>query len=193
MPKRVEILHKQRLFDKFIFRIDEAQLRFEKYNGQLSEPITRLNLDRGDSAAAVVYDPDSKSVFLTEQFRFSTYEKGPGWLLEIPAGMVETKEDENASIKRELEEEIGYRVTEVRKIMTFYLSPGGTSERIHLFYAKVSSTHKVSQGGGLAAEGEDIRTVKLTLKEALAKIDSGEICDAKTIIGLQWLQAGNAT
>ena len=91
-------------------------------------------------------------------------------------------------MRRELEEEIGYRVTSLQHVSTFYLSPGGLSERIFLFYARVSTTQRVSVGGGLAAEGENIRVVTLPVQEALHRLQSGRILDAKTIIGLQWLK-----
>src|SRR5262249_52373328 len=130
-------------------------------------------------------------VIFTEQFRYPAYEKGPGWLLEIPAGTIEDGEtdDPRVTLRRELMEEIGYEVMQFRKIASFYVSPGATSERIHLYYAAASPTDQKGKGGGLAAEGEDIRTVVMSVADALKKIESGEIVDAKTIIGLQWLQS----
>src|SRR5882724_6560615 len=134
MPKRVEILNKQEVFHKFIFRVEEVQLRHERYNGKMSDALTRLNLNRGDSVAAVVHDQKANSVILVEQFRYPTYEKGPGWLIELPAGIVSDKENPQKTVQRELMEEIDYEAKKVQHITTFYVSPGGTSERIYLYY-----------------------------------------------------------
>ena len=188
MPRRVEILNKQEVFHKFIFRIEEVQLRYERFHGKMSEALTRLNFNRGDSVAAVVHDRAADTVILVEQFRYPTYEKGPGWLIELPAGIVSDKENPQKTVQRELMEEVGYEAKKVQHISTFYVSPGGTSERIHLYYASVVPKDQTSTGGGLAPEGEDIHVLSLKVSDALAKVASGEIADAKTIIGLQWLQ-----
>jgi nudix-type nucleoside diphosphatase (YffH/AdpP family) len=189
MPNRVEISSKKRVFEKAIFRIDEITLRHENYKGGMSKEMTRLNLDRGDSVAAVVHNPTADTLLLTEQFRLSTYDKGPSWLMEIPAGMISKNEPPDQAMRREIEEEIGYRVTSLRPIFTFYLSPGATSERIFLFYAKVETKQKVGSGGGLVTEGEDIRLMELSKAEVFQKMDNGVIADAKTLVGLQWLRA----
>ena len=188
MAKRVEIIKKEIAFQKYIFTVEEVHLRHELINGQMSDELIRLNLNRGDSVAALIHNPENDTILFTEQFRYATHEKGPGWLLEVPAGMLEKDEDPRAAMQRELIEEIGYSVESLQHISTFYLSPGGTSERIHLFYARVNPKDKTSHGGGLEKEGEDIRTVILSFEEARQKIVTGEIVDAKTIIGLQWLQ-----
>ncbi len=188
MTKRVEILSKERIFKKSIFAVDEVRLRHEKYDGEMSEELTRLTLDRGDGVAAIVHDIDTEKLIFTEQFRYSTYDNGDGWLLETPAGMIEHGEDPDNAMRREILEEIGYEVEELRPISTFYLSPGGTSERIFLYYAAVSSTHKIGDGGGVLGEGEDIRTVVIPFRTAMKMMYAGEIKDAKTIIGLQWMQ-----
>ncbi len=188
MPKRVEILNRAEVFQKSIFRMEEITFRYETYAGDMSADIQRLSLDRGDSVAAVVHETKQNVLIFTEQFRISTYDKGPGWLLELPAGILEAGEAPDRAMRRELEEEIGYRVSSLQHINTFYLSPGGISERVFLFYARVSTTQRVSMGGGLAAEGENIRVVTLPVPEALHRIQSGKIVDAKTIIGLQWLK-----
>jgi nudix-type nucleoside diphosphatase (YffH/AdpP family) len=188
MPARVDILEKREIFRKAIFRIEEARLRHERYDGTMSGEIMRLSLERGDGVTAVLHNRADDTVILIEQFRYSTYDNGPGWLLELPAGMVEPGEDPADTMRRELVEEVGYRAVELAHISTFYLSPGGTSERIFLYYASVQPSDRVNDGGGMEDESEDIRTVVTPFDQAVAKIASGEIIDAKTIIGLQWLQ-----
>lgn len=141
---------------------------------------------------ALVYNHPKDVVVLTEQFRYPTYEKGPGWILELAAGIVEPDEAPADTMRRELAEEIGYVVHTIRPISTFYVSPGGSSERIHLFFASVTDSERTSMGGGVLDEGEDIRRVELPFQRALEMIDSKDIMDAKTVIGLQWLQLNKA-
>jgi ADP-ribose pyrophosphatase len=191
MNKRVEILHQETAYQKFFFTLEETRFRHELFNGQMSDEMTRISLERGDSAAVILYNRANKNVIMTEQFRYPTYKKGPGWLLEIPAGTIEEDEDghPDVTMSREIMEEIGYDVkTGLRKLMTFYVSPGGTSERIHLYYAAVTPKDKVGPGGGVLSEGEDIRVLSVQLDSALKLIAEGKIVDAKSIIGLQWLQ-----
>ncbi len=187
--RRVEIIHKSRTDLRF-FHIEETRLRYERYDGTMSAEMVRLNLQRGDAAAAIVHDPAADTVVLVEQFRYSTYEKGPGWLLEIPAGVVEPGKDADPAVtmRRELEEEIGYHVADLRHIYTFYLSPGGSSERVFLYYATASLKDKQSAGGGLLIENEDIHVLTLPTGEAFARMKSGAIQDAKSLVGLQWLE-----
>ena len=197
MNKRVEILSKQEIFRKHFFLIEEAKLRHELFNGEMSSELTRLSFNRGDSAAVVLHDPLSDTVIMTEQFRYPVYakDKDKAWILEIPAGSIEEHEnaDPTITLRRELMEEIGYTVNSFRKIASFFVSPGGTSERIHLFYSAITPKDRIATGGGVVTEGEDIRMVSVGVQAALYKITTGEIMDAKTIIGLQWLQMNRQT
>jgi len=183
--KKVDVLRRKRVFDD-VFKIDEAELQFELRNGQMSPPVRRLSFERGDSVAAVVWRRDNDTLLFTEQFRFPTITKGPGWLLEIIAGVIDEGETPDAAIRREIEEEVGYRAQHVTPISTFYVSPGGSSERIALFSAEVSATDQVSEGGGVQTEHEDIRIVTLASAAARDALDEHRFMDAKTIIGLQW-------
>ena len=183
--KKVDVLRRKRVFDD-VFKIDEAELQFELRNGEMSAPVRRLSFERGDSVAAVVWRRDNDTLLFTEQFRFPTITKGPGWLLEIIAGVIDEGETPDAAIRREIEEEVGYRAQHVTPISTFYVSPGGSSERIALFSAEVSATDQVSEGGGVQTEHEDIRIVTLASAAARDALDEHRFMDAKTIIGLQW-------
>jgi nudix-type nucleoside diphosphatase (YffH/AdpP family) len=195
VPKRVEFISKKEVFRKFIFKIEEAHLRYERYNGMMSEEIVRLNLNRGDSTAAILHDKQVDTIILVEQFRYSTYDKGPGWMLEIPSGIIDPDLDPDpaVSMRREIEEEIGYTVKSLRLITRFYLSPGGSSERIFLYYATINSNDPTSKSGGVMAEGENIRVLTVKVSDALHKMEKGEIIDAKTIIALQWLKMNRGT
>lgn len=185
---KAEVHSRRRLLDDF-FKVDEAEVSFERPDGTMTPTVRRLVFERGDSAAAVVVHRDSGDLLFTEQFRFPTLDKGPGWLLELVAGMVEAGVTPEATLAREIEEELGYRVARCEPIATFYLSPGGSSERIWLYYVEVGADARVSAGGGLAAENEDIRVVRLPEAEAKARLAAGGFADAKTLIGLQWLFA----
>ena len=186
--RKVDVRSRRRLLDDF-FKVDEAELSFERFDGSMTPPVRRLVFERGDSVAAVVFDRDAERLLLTEQFRFPTFEKGPGWLIEIIAGMIDRGEQPEVSIRREIEEELGYRANHIEHIATFYVSPGGSSERIWLYYAEVGEAGHVSAGGGLPGEHEDIRVVSISPEEARGALKDGKIADAKTIIGLQWLFA----
>ena len=185
--RKVEIQDKHIVFDN-VFKIEEATLRFQKFNGQMSEPVRRLVFERGDSAAALLFNRDAQRVILINQFRYPTYEKGQGWLYEVVAGVIDANEQPEESIRREVREEIGYEANELTHIATFYVSPGGTSERIILFYGEVGDADRVSAGGGLASEHEDIQLVELTLPDLWRALENGDIVDAKTLVAAQWLQ-----
>jgi nudix-type nucleoside diphosphatase (YffH/AdpP family) len=183
---KVQIQQKKRILDDF-FKVEEVHLRYERFDGQMSPVVRRLNFERGDSVAAIIFDPKSQHILLVNQFKYPAYEKGQGWITETVAGMLDEDESPESAARREVEEETGYKVLKLEHISTFYVSPGGSSERIILYYAEVEETNKIKAGGGLAGENEDIMTVELSLAEALQQIQSGEIADAKTIVGILWL------
>jgi len=186
--KRIVIYGKRRVFDGF-FKIDEAELSFERFDGKMSPAVRRLCFERGDSVAAILFDSERGKVLLVKQFKYPTYEKGLGWIVETVAGILEPGETPEAALRRETLEETGYEIALLEPIARFYVSPGGSSERIFLYYAEVRKTGKVGVGGGLTREHEDIKTVEYTPEELDHALASGEIQDAKTIIAVQWWQA----
>jgi ADP-ribose pyrophosphatase len=131
----------------------------------------------------VLHDVPANEVVFVEQARVAT----SGWILELPAGRVEPNEDPAATAGREAEEETGAAPATVQRISRFYLSPGGCSERLHLFYCPFSDGLTVHEYAGLAQDSEDIRVHRIPLPRALEMIETGEIADAKTMIGLYWL------
>lgn len=193
MTKRFEILKERDVFRQAIFTVREAHLRHEKYDGTMSEEIVRLNLERGDSVAAIVHDVARDLLYFTEQFRYPTIANSSGWLLELPAGAVDAGETPEETLARELLEEIGVNASAFQPIGTFFASPGGSSERILLYYASVDQRARVTDGGGSSEEGEDIRVVTMPVAEAMDALADQRIEDAKTIIGLQWLALAQAT
>ena len=187
MPKKVVVREKRRLFDGF-FKVEEAELSYERFDGQMTPLLKRLCFERGDSVAAIVFLRDSGRYLFLQQFRYPTDEKGPGWILEVVAGMQEHGEEAESALKREILEELGYEAALVEPVATFYLSPGGSSERIVLFYVEVSGEGKIASGGGLASENEDIQTVSYSADDLDRALAAGTIQDAKTLVGVLWLQ-----
>ncbi len=185
MDEDVELISRRRVLDDFL-KVDEATVRV---GGEVQR---RLSLERGDSVAAVVERREDGAILLTRQFRYPTMAKGPGYLLELPAGIVEEDEDPVDALRRELIEELGYEAGRLEPIATFYVSPGGSSERILLYSTEVGADERVSDGGGLASEGESIEIVAVSIDDLLAMVADGTIADAKTIIGALWLQRRRA-
>jgi len=148
---------------------------------------SREAYDRGNGATILLYNPENKSVILTRQFRLPTYINGntDGMLIETCAGLLDQDNAEDC-IRRETEEETGYRVSHVRKIFETYMSPGSVTEIVHFFVAEYSHAHKVNEGGGLEEEHENIQVLELPFEEAYAMIGSGAIRDGKTIMLLQY-------
>ncbi len=189
--RRVLVHERRRVFDDF-FKIEEAYVSHELFDATMGPRVRRLVFERGDAVSAVIFNRDSERVLLVEQFRFPTYDKGPGWTIELVAGIVDEGEPPEDAIRREIHEEAGYEVERLEKISTFYLTPGGSSERVHLYYAEVSASGLTGEGGGRDEEHEDIKPHWLSLSEVADQLVSGGIPDAKTIIGLQWLLARDA-
>jgi nudix-type nucleoside diphosphatase (YffH/AdpP family) len=185
--KKVEIKQIKRVYDDF-FKVDEALVRYEKYDGQMSEIVKRFSFERGDAVAVLIYNPDTQKVILTEQFRYPIYAGSGGWIVEVVAGVLEEGEMPEDTVRREMVEEVGYKANELIPISTFYPSPGGSSERIYLYYAEVNGTLKVNDGGGLDSEHEDIRVIEYSLPEVWQALDTAQFHDAKTIIALMWLR-----
>jgi len=148
--------------------------------------------DRGNGAAILLYNTKQKTVILTRQFRLPTYLNGneTGMMIEVCAGLLDEDHPEQCII-RETEEETGYRLTKVTKIMETYMSPGAVTEILYLFVGEYDESMKVSDGGGVAHEEENIDVLEMSYDEAYAMIESGEITDAKTIILLQHAKIKN--
>ena len=148
--------------------------------------VTRETYDRGNGAALLLFNAERGTVVLTRQFRFPAWVNGcaDGMLIEACAGLLDGQDPE-ACIRREAEEETGYRIRAPRKLFEAYMSPGSVTEKLLFFAAEIEAADRVSAGGGEAHEGEDIEVVELPLHEAVAMINNGLIQDGKTIMLLQ--------
>lgn len=143
--------------------------------------------DRGNGAAILLYNKTNKNIILTRQFRIPTYLNGnkSGMMVEVCAGLLDQDEPEQCII-RETEEETGYRIPKVTKIMETYMSPGAITEILYLFIGEYDASMKVNEGGGLEHEQENIEVIEMPFDQAYNMIETGELKDAKTIMLLQY-------
>jgi len=179
----VEIVKTEVLSDNW-YVLRKVTFRLRKRDGSW-ETQSREAYDRGNGATILPYDLSRRTVILTRQFRLPTFVNGnsSGMLIEACAGLLD---DENPKqcITRELREETGFELHNVRKVMQAYMSPGSVTEILHFFVAEYTPSQRASVGGGV--EEEDIEVMELTLEEAQGKVAQGEICDGKTIMLLQY-------
>ncbi len=191
--RRVEIRSQKRLFDDF-FKIDEIVVSHQQYDGKMSADQRRLNFERGDAVAVLLFNIDTRSVVLVEQFKVPTLigrrRDDPaitnGWITEVMAGMIGPSETAEEAAIRETVEETGYQIKDPELICKFLSSPGGTSERIFLYFAQVNEAAKPSRGGGLA--DEDVRVLQISVNELFDRLAKGQIDDPKLAIAAYWLK-----
>lgn len=150
---------------------------------------SREAYDRGNGATILLYNREQGTVILTRQFRMPTFVNGnaDGMLIEACAGLLDNDHPEDC-IRRETEEETGYKISAVRKIFEAYMSPGSVTEILHFFVAAYEKDMKVGTGGGHPDEQENIEVLELPFSRAVEMVQSGEIKDAKTIILIQYAQ-----
>ena len=182
-----EILEQEFCHEGF-FKLSRFRLRHSLFRGGWSDALVRERFERGhEVVAALLYDPARDSVVLVEQFRIGALENpGGAWLMETVAGVCDEGEDPREVIRREVREEAGCDAQDLVEIAQFYVSPGGSTERVHLFCARVDSA-SAGDLQGLAHEGEDIRVHVLAAEQALDRLRAQTIDTGYTIIALQWL------
>ena len=187
MNDGIQILKTEILANNW-YTLRKITFQYRKKDGTW-EKHTREAYDRGNGATILLYNKQQRTVILTEQFRMPTYLNGneTGRLIEACAGLLDTNNAED-TIKRETEEETGYKVTEVRKIFEAYMSPGSVTEIVHFFVAEYVATMKITDGGGLAEEQENIDVLELPFDTCLQMVCNGKIKDAKTIMLLQYAE-----
>ncbi len=187
------IERERRVFDDF-FKIDEFLVSHEQIDGTMSAGQRRLVFERGDAVAVLLLNADMKSVVLVEQFRVAALvgrrrddrSTTDGWITETVAGVIDVNETPEAAAIREAFEETGYQIRQPQLIGKFFSSPGGTSERIFLYFAEVTDADRIGNGGGI--DDEDIKIVRLTTDELFGRLSQGSIEDPKLLIGAYWLQ-----
>ena len=170
------------------YTLKKITFDYLKKNGQWQTQ-NREAYDRGNGATILLYNRDLRTVVLTRQFRLPTYINGneTGMLIEACAGLLD-KDNAEDCIKRETEEETGYKISHVQKVFEAYMSPGSVTEILYFFVAEYTKDMKMTEGGGLEHDQEDIEVLELPFNEALQMVNSGAIKDAKTIMLLQYAQ-----
>jgi len=187
MNNRVKILDTVVLSDNW-YVLRKIIYEYQKKDGS-SQVQTREAYDRGNGATILLYNKAKQTVILTRQFRMPTYVNGnsDGMLIETCAGLLD-KDNPEDCIRKETEEETGYKVTDVRKVLEVYMSPGSVTEMLYFFIAEYADNMKVNEGGGIEHEEEHIEVLEIEFQHALDMIENGEIKDAKTIMLLQYLR-----
>ncbi|WP_375776435.1 GDP-mannose pyrophosphatase [Bradyrhizobium sp. ma5] len=177
--KDVQLLSKRR------YELKSATFDYRRSNGEWQTQVREV-YDRGNGAALLPYNLKTRTVVLVRQFRYPAFANGyDDLLIEVAAGMLDDAAPE-ARIRAEAEEEIGYRLAHVRKVFEAFMTPGAVTEKLHFFVAEYDAAMRVSDGGGLADEGEDIEVLELAIDDALAMVSDGRIVDGKTIMLLQY-------
>ncbi|KMQ64916.1 GDP-mannose pyrophosphatase [Chryseobacterium angstadtii] len=186
----IKIIKTEILSDNW-YTLNKVTYTIAKKDGT-TETQSREAYDRGNGAVILLYNTTSGTVILTRQFRLPTFINGntSGMLIEACAGLLDNDNPEEC-IKRETEEETGYKISKVEKVFEAYMSPGSVTEILHFFIAEYSNEMKITDGGGLEEEGENIEVLELPFDKALAMTGNGEIMDAKTIMLLQHLRINN--
>ena len=181
MNPKIQITKTELLSDNW-YLLNKVTFEFTPENGE-PEIQRREVYDRGNGAAILLYNKEKQTVILTRQFRLPTFLNGneSGMMIEVCAGLLDEKNPEDC-IKRETDEETGYRIQDVKKVFEAYMSPGAITEILYFFTAEYEPEMKVSEGGGLSTEHEYIEVLELNFNQALEMVYNGEIKDAKTIM-----------
>ena len=185
--KKIRNLKTEVLSDNW-FTLNKVTFEYQKNDGTW-ELQNREAYDRGNGATILLYNKEKKTVILTRQFRVPTYVNGnqSGMLIEACAGLLD-KDNAEDCIRRETEEETGYKIDSVEKIFEAYMSPGSVTEIVHFFIAAYTKEMKIGEGGGAIDEQEEIEVMELKIDKAVKMIQTGEIKDGKTIMLLQHIQ-----
>lgn len=185
MNDRVKIHSIEVLSDNW-YVLRKAIFDYQRNNGEWQTQ-SREVYDRGNGATILLYNLAQQTVVLTRQFRFPAFSNGleSGLLIETAAGLLDQASPEER-IRLEVEEETGYQVQTIQKVFEAYMSPGSVTEKLYFYVAQYTAKDKLSEGGGVVSEGEDIEVLELPFQQTLAMIKTGEIQDGKTIMLLQY-------
>jgi GDP-mannose pyrophosphatase NudK len=179
--KNEEILSNQH------YTLKKVNFEIKKKNGEWEEQNREL-YDHGNAVTVLLYNKQQQTIIVTQQFRIATYLNGnkDGMLIEACAGLLEDNENPDDAVKREIEEETGYKIGNVKKVYETYMSAGSLTELLYYYVAEYDYEQKVGKGGGLEEDQEEILVLEIPFEQALTMMKNGEIKDAKTLVLLQY-------
>lgn len=185
MALRIDVIKDELLSDNYFILRNYTYDLYRSDNAPVRQK--REVYDRGDGATVLLYNIEKNSVVLIRQFRVATWLNGnkDGRLIESCAGLLDA-DAPDVCARREIGEETGFEIGALEPLFSLYMSPGGVTERVYFYLARYADSQRKNRGGGI--DDEDIEVLELPFKQALSMIDTGEICDGKTVILLQQLQ-----
>ena len=180
---------KSKIISNFWGKLEHVNFDFTFKNGK-SVNLTHEVYGKSDGVAILLYNPSTQKVILSKQFRMPVFVAGVdnGFSIEVVGGAIDENESPEKAAIRETEEEVGYKIDKVKRVSTVFLSPGIVNEKVHLFIGEYKDEDKTENGGGVAAENEEIEVLETNFSDALKMIENEEIIDARTIMLLQYLQ-----
>ena len=184
--KQFKVLREEVKHNGFLHIVKAFVNLFSKRENKTIE-VTREMIQKKDAVGVLIKNTDSDEFIFTQQFRYPTVKHDKGYILEIPAGAIDGNEEPLETVKREVMEETGYRITKATYVSTTYVSPGYSSERTMVYYAEVCNADKIETGGGLKEETEEIEVIPVAV-EKMDQLLNGKITDAKSLLALQWYQ-----
>lgn len=183
--KDVKLHRTETVFEGF-FKMLRYHFTHPKYDGSQSPMVVREVFERGHAVAVLPYDPVLGEFVLIEQFRYPALATTDDpWLIEVIAGIIEEGEAEIDVCCREAKEEANIEISKLIKAVSYLSSPGGTTERLHIYLAQVDAS-KAFGIHGLENEAEDIKVLRVKEHEALRWLENGKIDNAAALIALQW-------
>lgn len=171
------------------FAIEEQDLRFRRFDGEMSQPVNRAAFVSGDAVTVLPYDPSRDRVLLVEQFRFSPHVRGDAnpWQLEAIAGRIDAGETPEAAAIREASEEAGLTIGQLLPIASYYPSPGAVTEYLYSYLALVDLPDSAAGVFGLHSEAEDIRAHLVGFDRLMQLCATGEIANGPVLVSALWL------
>jgi ADP-ribose pyrophosphatase len=179
------ILSSRNIYNGFF---DVSEVTFSKEEDESNAVVRQIVVPK-KAAAVLIHNTQSDSIIFSTQFRIAAMAENEGWIMEIPAGVLDEGENPEDCARRECMEETGYEVKSLEAISHYLTSPGYTSEQIMLYYAQVESESKTGDGGGKSEENEEITVSEIPFADCIKMVQEGRISDGKSVIALLWLLA----
>ena len=188
---KYNIHKKEEIYNNQFFKIKKVDISIDTFQKDRRNLIHRYELNCNQVVAVLLKLANTNKFIFVEQFRYSSRKKTNGWMKEIIAGIVNNNENIEIAAKREVLEETGYCVSNLKKLFSFYPNVGFSDQLIHLYFGSVTTKDKIEKGGGLLEENEDIKIHEISIETIKEMIKNKEILDAKTLIACQYYFSQN--